>query len=56
VTEQRLLSSKVSEQRLEFPDGFIWGSATAAFQIEGASVEDGRLPSIWDVFCRVPER
>jgi beta-glucosidase len=44
----------MSEQRLEFPDDFIWGSATAAFQIEGASVEDGRLPSIWDVFCRVP--
>ena len=41
-------------ERLQFPNGFIWGSATAAFQIEGAAVEDGRLPSIWDVFCRVP--
>ena len=28
-------------ERLQFPNGFIWGSATAAFQIEGAAVEDG---------------
>jgi beta-glucosidase len=40
--------------RLQFPANFIWGSATAAFQIEGAASEDGRLPSIWDVFCRQP--
>lgn len=39
---------------LQFPDQFIWGSATAAFQIEGASHTDGRKDSIWDVFCRVP--
>lgn len=35
------------------PD-FRWGAATAAYQIEGAVAEDGRLPSIWDTFCRVP--
>jgi beta-glucosidase len=40
--------------RLEFPPGFLWGAATAAFQIEGAAAEDGRRPSIWDTFCRVP--
>ncbi len=40
-----------------FPTGFIWGSATAALQIEGATAEGGRGPSIWDVFCKEhPER
>lgn len=35
--------------------GFLWGTATAAFQIEGALDEDGRGPSIWDEFC-TPDR
>ena len=39
---------------LTFPVGFVWGSATAAYQVEGAAAVDGRLPSIWDTFCRVP--
>jgi beta-glucosidase len=33
-----------------FPRDFVWGSATAAYQIEGAASEDGRQPSIWDTF------
>jgi beta-glucosidase len=39
-----------------FPPGFIWGAATAAYQIEGAADEDGRAPSIWDTFSRTPGR
>jgi beta-glucosidase len=39
---------------LRFPTGFRWGTATAAYQIEGAAAEDGRTPSIWDTFSRVP--
>src|SRR3982751_2542112 len=39
---------------ITFPDGFIWGAATAAYQIEGAVREDGRGPSIWDTFSRTP--
>ena len=39
---------------LRFPAGFLWGTATASYQIEGAAREDGRSPSIWDTFSRVP--
>lgn len=42
---------------ISFPLGFIWGAATAALQIEGATRADGRGDSVWDVFCREhPER
>jgi beta-glucosidase len=37
-----------------FPDDFVWGAATAAYQIEGAAAEDGRSESIWDRFSRTP--
>lgn len=40
--------------RYEFPEDFLWGTATAAAQVEGAAFEDGRGPSIWDVFSRIP--
>ncbi|MFI5530516.1 GH1 family beta-glucosidase [Kitasatospora sp. NPDC051853] len=36
------------------PDDFVWGAATAAYQIEGAVAEDGRAPSIWDTFSHTP--
>lgn len=37
-----------------FPANFLFGAATAAYQIEGAAFEDGRTASIWDAFSRVP--
>jgi beta-glucosidase len=39
---------------LAFPPDFVWGAATAAFQIEGATSADGRGESIWDRFCATP--
>lgn len=37
-----------------FPGDFLFGVATASFQIEGATKVDGRKPSIWDAFCNMP--
>ena len=37
-----------------FPQNFLWGTATAAYQVEGAVHEDGRGPSIWDTFAHTP--
>ncbi|MGR6318112.1 GH1 family beta-glucosidase [Micromonospora soli] len=41
---------------LTFPPGFLWGAATAAYQIEGAATEGGRTPSIWDTFSHAEGR
>jgi beta-glucosidase len=38
----------------QFPSDFLWGAATASYQIEGAIAEDGRAPSIWDRFAATP--
>ncbi len=38
----------------KFPEGFLWGSATAAYQVEGAVHEGGRGPSVWDTFAHTP--
>jgi beta-glucosidase len=39
---------------LQFPPNFLWGCATASYQIEGAVNEDGRKPSVWDTFSHTP--
>jgi len=40
----------------QFPDNFVWGCATAAYQIEGAVAEDGRKPSVWDTWSHTPRK
>jgi beta-glucosidase len=49
-------TAKAAPIDLDFPQGFKWGCATAAYQIEGAVNEDGRGPTIWDVFSHTPGR
>ena len=39
---------------MSFSSDFIWGAASAAYQIEGAASEDGRGPSVWDTFSHTP--
>ena len=46
--------SKPAKPFCPFPDDFLWGAATAAYQVEGAAAEGGRSPSVWDTFSRRP--
>ncbi|XP_028800265.1 non-cyanogenic beta-glucosidase [Neltuma alba] len=46
-----------SLNRSSFPSGFLFGTASASYQYEGAANEDGRGPSIWDTFThKYPEK
>jgi beta-glucosidase len=55
MTSVHAPTDQAAEQsRLTFPQGFVWGTATASYQIEGAAAEDGRTPSIWDTFSHTP--
>ncbi|HLS65148.1 MAG TPA: family 1 glycosylhydrolase, partial [Ruania sp.] len=46
----------MTEPGTSFPTDFVWGAATAAYQVEGAAREGGRGPSIWDTFSHTPGR
>ena len=55
TASQREESARMSaETDRPFPSNFMFGAATAAYQIEGAAFTDGRTASIWDTFTRVP--
>ena len=41
---------------MSFPENFVWGAATASYQIEGGVSEGGRGVSIWDTFSHTPGR
>lgn len=43
-----------TQSSIVFPDGFLWGSATAAYQVEGSPLADGAGPSIWHRFVHTP--
>jgi beta-glucosidase len=47
-------NKSLDELSNRFPTNFVWGVASSAFQIEGASAADGKGASIWDEFCRLP--
>ncbi|MET7442089.1 family 1 glycosylhydrolase, partial [Streptomyces sp. NPDC005568] len=53
---RRVAPAPETTDAVRFPQGFTWGTATAAYQIEGAAAVDGRTPSIWDTYSHTPGR
>ena len=51
---QRAFPQSPAASLLRFPENFLWGCATASYQVEGAVKEDGRGPSVWDTFSHTP--
>jgi beta-glucosidase len=54
MTQTSLPQPAAFAQALKFPKGFLWGTASSSYQVEGANKEDGRTFSIWDKFARTP--
>ena len=51
---QHLAFGQPEPMALRYPKGFLWGCATAAYQVEGGAQADGRGPSVWDTFSHTP--
>lgn len=56
MTTSHPATQRAAAASTSFPDGFLFGAATASYQIEGAVHEGGRTPSIWDTFSHTPGR
>lgn len=56
LSSQPSRSATLHPQSRSFPPGFLWGSATASYQVEGAVNEGGRGKSIWDTFSHTPDK
>jgi beta-glucosidase len=52
--EKHLNAQNTNNEKLKFPKGFLWGSASAAYQVEGGTKADGRGPNTWDKYLNPP--
>jgi beta-glucosidase len=54
VSLPRIALGEPQPTRVRYPKGFLWGCATASYQVEGGASADGRGPSVWDTFSHTP--